>query len=168
MVTVMVARLAYPITEDRNAEPIYLTAKELPENEMQKVFTTPVRATGLRGVILDLQELIGDEIQILVMFPGGWAGKKPPADMVEERVSNYLTLAQESAIVVCGATVCNFFGPKIYKTYSGTACKDFGVWLFPAPHPEDLLNSSNVTVGDLVIALKKASLANGRVSAENA
>lgn len=165
MVTVMVARLAYPITEDRNAEPVYLTAKDLPENEFK---IASGRATGLRGVIVDLQELIGDEIQILVMFPGGWAGKKPPADMVEERVSNYLTLAQESAIVVCGATVCNFFGPKIYKTYSGTACKDFGVWLFPAPHPEDLLNSSNVTVGDLVIALKKASLANGRVSAENA
>lgn len=166
MVTIMVARLAYPITEDRNAEPVYLAVQDLPEDEIKKAITG--RTGGLRGVITDLQELIGDEIQILVMFPGGWAGKKPPADLVEERVSNYLTLCQESAIVVAGATVCNFFSPKIYKTYAGTACKDFGVWLYPAPHPEDLLNSNNVTVGDLVIALKKASMVNGRVSTQNA
>ena len=164
MVTVMVARLAHPLVEDRDAEPKYVSSDDLPEN----ILSFAPGPTGLKGLIKNMEELIGDEIQILVMFPGGWAGKKPPAVLVEERVGNFLTMTQEAAIVVAGATACNFFGPKIYKTYAGTACRDFGTLLFPAPHPEDLLNSTNVTVGDLVIALRKASLANGRVSEANA
>lgn len=166
MVTVMVARLARPVVEDRDAEPRYIPSDDLPEGEWAAL--NAVGPAGLKGLIKNMEELIGDEIQFLVMFPGGWGGKKPPADAVEERVGNFLTMTQEAAIVVAGATACNFFGPKIYKTYAGTACRDFGTLIFPAPHPEDLLNSTNVTVGDLVIALRKASLANGRVSEANA
>ena len=161
MVTIMVARLKLPLTEDRDAEPRFLTTDQLPEDGFVRAFETSVNGTGLRGLILNMQELIGTKIQLLVMFPGGWGGKKPPSEAVEERVGNYLTLCQESAIVVGGATATNFFGPKIYKTYAGTFCPDFGVKIYPAPHPEDLLNSNNVAVGDLVIALRKASLANG-------
>lgn len=161
MVTIMVARLKLPLTEDRDAEPRFLSGDDLPEDGFIRAFDTPMEATGLKGLIRNMESIIQDQIQLLVMFPGGWAGKKPSSEAVEERVSNYLTLCQESAIVVGGATATNFFGPKLYKTYAGTFCQDFGVRLYPAPHPEDLLNSNNVAVGDLVIALRKASLANG-------
>ncbi len=165
MVTIVVAKLALPVGEP-GSDPKFLSSEDLPD--YSKAFDISLGDTGLRGIIKNMESMISDQIQVLVLFPGGWLGKKPPSEAIEERVSNYLTLCQERAIVVSGATACSFFGPKIYRKYMGTCCPDFGVLLYPAPHPEDLLNSGNVTVGDLVIALRKASLENGRLSAEDA
>lgn len=149
MVTIVVAKLS-TVVGPRDSEPQYVHPDELPD---------PVRPGGpcLKTLLQSLEEIVGQPVRLMVLFPGGWSGKKPKAEDVEERAGNLLTLCGESAMVVAGATVCGFFDPRLYKTYLGTCCKDFGVALYPSPHPEDILNSTNVMLGDLVLAVTKAS-----------
>lgn len=151
MITMLVAKLKRPIYGPDGlvlTDPTYVEAKHMPEDSPE------------RGLLEQFTTLLGEEIVVMVLFPGGWAGKKPPADDVTERVSNFLALHQEKSVVLGGATACNFFGPKIYSTYLGTATVDYGVALYPAPHYEDLINSDNVSVGDLALALIKSQKCN--------
>ena len=151
MITLVVARLKSPIygpDGQVHQQPVLLEVDNFPEG------------SPLREMFNSLERMVGDRLALWVLFPGGWAGKKPKADDVSERVGNLLALHPDRSLVVCGSTVCSFFAPKLYSTYMGTCNRDFGTALFPAPHPEDLLNSDNVTLGDLVLALFKSKTEN--------
>lgn len=149
MITIVVAKLMCVVAA-RDSDAVFLGPQDLP-------VTDNPNHPNLRSLIESLQDMLHDEIRLVVLFPGGWAGKKPSSEQVEERVSNFLTMCQDSAIVVAGAMACSFFDKRLYKNYLGTGCFDYGVGLFPAPHPEDLLNSNNVMLGDLVLAASKVS-----------
>lgn len=139
MITIAVATLENPMGIQ---DPIYVFPHHLPDRE--------------QNLLRSLSRLVEDDIRVFVLFPDGWAGKSAPKEEVESRIQNYLTMCDEPAIVLGGATICNMFQKGLYKKYIGSFCSDFGPKLLPAPHFQDVLNSDAVCIGDLVLALLKA------------
>lgn len=151
MLTILVASLKRPIWAPGggvHTEPVLVEAEHFPEGSRE------------RDLFSILENTLGEKIGLWVLFPARWAGKKPKQEDVEERLTNFLTMYYDRALVVGGSAACNFFGPKIYSTYIGTGCPDYGPIIYPAPHPEDLINSDNVCVGDLFLALAKCQKKN--------